>query len=65
MPYCVGSLILLAACGLAISAEAPKAGDMAPDAGAPDENGKEVKLSSFRGKSGVVVYFYPKAGTPG
>ncbi len=39
-------------------------GDTAPDFTLPDENGKPVKLSSFRGKR-VVLYFYPKDFTPG
>jgi thioredoxin-dependent peroxiredoxin len=62
---CLG--LFLAGCRLAFGADADaaKVGAMAPDVGAPDENGKEVKLSSFKDKSGVVVYFYPKAGTPG
>lgn len=30
----------------------------------PDENGKEVTLSSFLGRK-VVIYFYPKDNTPG
>ena len=42
-----------------------KVGDEVPDFTAPDESGKEVKLSSFKGKTGVVLYFYPKADTPG
>ena len=29
-----------------------------------DQNGKKVKLTDFKGKQ-VVVYFYPKADTPG
>ncbi len=29
-----------------------------------DENGKSVSLTDYRGKN-VVVYFYPKANTPG
>ena len=37
---------------------------MAPDFTLPDQNGDPVTLSSFRGKS-VVLYFYPKADTPG
>ena len=65
MTHSVGLLALLVAGGLALGAEALKIGDKAPDASAPDENGKEVKLSSFVGKSGVVVYFFPKAGTAG
>ena len=30
----------------------------------PDQDGRDVKLSDFRGQP-VVVYFYPKADTPG
>ena len=39
-------------------------GDRAPDFTIPDQDGKPVKLSALRGKP-VVVYFYPKADTPG
>lgn len=39
-------------------------GDTAPDFTLPDQHGEPVTLSSFRGKN-VVVYFYPKADTPG
>jgi peroxiredoxin Q/BCP len=39
-------------------------GDQAPDFTLPDQNGEPVTLSSFRGKP-VVLYFYPKADTPG
>jgi peroxiredoxin Q/BCP len=39
-------------------------GDVAPDFELPDQSGQPVKLSDFRGRS-VVVYFYPKADTPG
>ena len=39
-------------------------GDQAPDFALPDQDGREVKLSDFRGVP-VVVYFYPKANTPG
>ncbi len=41
-----------------------KAGDPAPDFALPDQHGKTVKLSDFRGQK-VVVYFYPRADTPG
>lgn len=41
-----------------------KIGNAAPAFALPDENGKTVKLSDFRGKQ-VVVYFYPKDDTPG
>ena len=39
-------------------------GDQAPDFELPDQDGRTVKLSDFRGTP-VVVYFYPKADTPG
>lgn len=39
-------------------------GDQAPDFELPDQDGRAVKLSDFRGRP-VVVYFYPKADTPG
>jgi peroxiredoxin Q/BCP len=39
-------------------------GDSAPDFTIPDQNGDEVTLSELRGKP-VVLYFYPKASTPG
>ena len=39
-------------------------GDYAPDFTLYDKDGKEVKLSDFRGQR-VVVYFYPKDNTPG
>jgi peroxiredoxin Q/BCP len=39
-------------------------GHDAPDFELPDQDGRAVKLSDFRGQP-VVVYFYPKAETPG
>ena len=41
-----------------------KPGDKAPPISIPDQSGKTVKLSSFKGRK-VLVYFYPKADTPG
>ena len=38
--------------------------DLAPDFTLPDENGKTVSLKNFRGKN-VVLFFFPKANTPG
>jgi thioredoxin-dependent peroxiredoxin len=39
-------------------------GDKAPDFALQDQNGETVKLSDLRGQT-VVVYFYPRADTPG
>jgi peroxiredoxin Q/BCP len=39
-------------------------GDTAPDFTLADQNGEPVTLSDLRGKP-VVIYFYPKADTPG
>jgi thioredoxin-dependent peroxiredoxin len=39
-------------------------GDPAPDFDAVDHLGNRVKLSDLRGKK-VVLWFYPKADTPG
>ncbi len=41
-----------------------KAGDKAPAFTLPDQNGEAVNLADFAGKK-VLVYFYPKAMTPG
>jgi len=41
-----------------------KVNDKAPDFSTTDENGKEVALKDFHGKT-VVLFFYPKADTPG
>ncbi len=41
-----------------------KVGDRAPDFQLLDAAGKEVSLKDFKGRS-VVIYFYPKANTPG
>jgi thioredoxin-dependent peroxiredoxin len=39
-------------------------GQLAPDFTLPDQDGTPTKLSDLRGKR-VVLYFYPKADTPG
>jgi len=40
-------------------------GDQAPDFVLKSQDGQDVRLSDFEGKSSVVLYFYPKDGTPG
>jgi peroxiredoxin Q/BCP len=39
-------------------------GDKAPSFTLPDQNGGKVRLSDFKGET-VVLYFYPRADTPG
>ncbi|MDD9338920.1 thioredoxin-dependent thiol peroxidase [Providencia heimbachae] len=41
-----------------------KAGDKAPQFSLPDQDGEQVNLSDYQGQR-VLVYFYPKAMTPG
>ncbi len=45
-------------------ADAPSAGDRAPAFNLADHTGTKVRLSAFKGRK-VLVYFYPKADTPG
>lgn len=42
----------------------PEPGSAAPSFKAPDQTGKEHKLSDYKGQH-VVLYFYPKDDTPG
>jgi len=61
----VGALAIT--CPLA-GAEDPvkiETGKPAPDFTLKDHDGKEVKLSSFRGKKAVLIAFYPKDFTGG
>src|SRR5687768_4890723 len=50
--------------GLARFRAVLEAGDNAPDFTLPDQAGDEVTLSDLRGQT-VVLYFYPRADTPG
>ena len=43
----------------------PKVGGVAPAFTLVDQEGKKVSLKEFKGKKNVVLYFYPKAMTPG
>src|ERR687897_3361244 len=60
-----------AARGVSVRAQAPapavelKVGDMAPDFSLQASDGKQYKLSDFRGKKAVVVAWFPKAFTQG
>jgi len=48
----------------ALLAATPQVGQMAPDFTLPSQDGSKISLHDFRGKW-VVLYFYPKDGTPG
>lgn len=41
-----------------------KVGDRAPDFSATTQDGKTVRLSDYLGKRALVLYFYPRDGTP-
>ena len=41
-----------------------QSGDPAPEFALPDQSGSTVRLEDFRGRT-LLVYFYPKADTPG
>ena len=43
----------------------PKVGNLAPAFSLLDQDGNSVTLKQFRDKKNVVLYFYPKAMTPG
>jgi len=43
----------------------PKIGNLAPAFTLPDQNGNTISLKQFRDRNNVVLYFYPKAMTPG
>ena len=59
----VASLVLLAA--PLHAASMPKVGDAAPPFTGQDQNGKTINLADLIGKKIVLLYFYPKAFTPG
>ncbi|MCB9219810.1 MAG: peroxiredoxin [Ignavibacteriales bacterium] len=55
--------LLLISCGG--TAENLTVGDKAPDFTLQDSQGNSYTLSSYQNQSPVIVYFYPKANTPG
>lgn len=62
--FLVASLILSMSCAFAKDKFSLSVSEKAPDFSLKNQNGKIVKLSDFRGKKNVVVYFYPKDNTP-
>lgn len=49
----------------AAQADAPKAGEKAPDFKLKGSDGKEYSLAQFKGKQAVVIAWFPKAFTGG
>lgn len=43
----------------------PKIGSLAPAFTLKDPDGKKISLKDFKGKKPVILFFYPKALTPG
>lgn len=50
--------------GIAFASNPPKAGEAAPAFSLPDQNGKARSLADF-GAKWLVLYFFPRADTPG
>jgi len=58
-------LAMLSFLGLTRPAAALAVGDEAPKVSAPDQNGAAFSLADAYAKGPTLVYFYPKADTPG
>ncbi len=43
----------------------PKVGSTAPAFAVTDDHGNTVRLSDYTGRKHVVLFFFPKADTPG
>ena len=56
---------MLSVLGCSREAGAISVGDEAPRLTARDQNGGEINLAEIYAKGPTLVYFYPKAGTPG
>lgn len=64
MKKLIAVLALVASIGCAKRSGGPQVGDLAPDVSAPAADGSVVRVRQYLGHP-VVVYFYPKDGTPG
>ena len=67
-PLGAAMLLFLLACASSGAAKGPdaplRAGSTLPDLTGSDQNGQTVRLKALQGKP-LLVFFYPKAGTPG
>jgi peroxiredoxin Q/BCP len=69
----VASLVVILATGVVVAQGAPqgapaptlKVGDLAPDFSLPGTDGKTHRLSDYRGKTAVVIAWFPRAFTGG
>lgn len=59
------SLLTFAFCSTIAHAGSPKVGDTAPAFTLIQHDGQSFSLESRKGKGWTILYFYPKAGTPG
>ena len=59
----IASFTVLQSCGG--NAENLSVGNLAPDFTLQDSDGNSSSISSYKEKNPVIIYFYPKAGTPG
>ena len=58
----IAALFVLLLASNPVFAQAPEVGDRAPDFVLKTSEGKEYKLSDFRGKKSVVVEFFRSGG---
>ena len=58
-------IALMLTATLGVTGATLKPGSPAPPFEAKDQSGKTIRLSDFKGTKTVVLYFYPKDGTPG
>jgi len=64
--HCAIAVLLSLICHLSqVHAQELKVGDAAPLFTVKNQDGKDFSLESRRGKGWTVLFFYPKAGTPG
>jgi len=60
-----GALAVLALAATDAFAAEPKVGEKAPEFSLPGSDGKTYNLNDFKGKSAVVLAWFPKAFTGG
>jgi peroxiredoxin Q/BCP len=61
--FLISAFMIVQSCGG--NADNLSVGNPAPDFTLQDSDGNNYSLSSYKEKNPVIIYFYPKAGTPG